>query len=306
MFRGLVVAQVALGVALAVPAALLGRSLAAVRGRDPGFAIEDIVVTDTALPGPAPGANPPMSRVTRFGGDVQAALAALPGVRGVALAYDLPLESNWSEVIEIPTAVRGSGDAEQQVQLRIVSPSYFETLDVALRDGRPFTDADTADRPGLALVNQAMADRIGPQVLGVSLSSGGPRFTWGSQVPATFTIVGIVENERFRGLETGTQPALYLSTAQFPQPAVSLLVRAQPGADGGGRGAPSGRGGVGRDATAARGPAGPTTRTAPHDHARRRGTGDRDRGVGRAGSLRTAVAVGGHTPARIGRTARAG
>src|SRR6185503_4319066 len=42
-----------------------------------------------------------------------------------------------------------------------------------------------------------------------------------------FEIVGIVRNERFRGLEQPTQPAYYLSTRQFPQTSFSLLVRTQ-------------------------------------------------------------------------------
>jgi ABC-type antimicrobial peptide transport system permease subunit len=37
--------------------------------------------------------------------------------------------------------------------------------------------------------------------------------------------VGIVGNERFRGLEAEAQPAVYVSTRQFPQQSFSLLVR---------------------------------------------------------------------------------
>jgi predicted lysophospholipase L1 biosynthesis ABC-type transport system permease subunit len=43
--------------------------------------------------------------------------------------------------------------------------------------------------------------------------------------PDEFEIVGVVANERFRGLEQPAQPAFYLSTRQFPQTTLSLLVR---------------------------------------------------------------------------------
>lgn len=226
-YRGLVVLQVALGVAAAVPAVLLGRSLTTVLARDAGFTIDDVVVADVSLPGPRPGTNPPMARVTGFQTAVLAALSARADVRGAAFAYDHPLEANWSDVLTIPS--QGSATDEQQVQLRIVSPGYFRALEVGVRDGRTFGDGDTADRPGLAVINQAFADRLGRQALGLRLSPGGPRFTWGTAVPEAFTVVGIVENERFRGIEADAAPAVYLSTAQFPMPEVSVLVRSAPG-----------------------------------------------------------------------------
>ena len=48
---------------------------------------------------------------------------------------------------------------------------------------------------------------------------------WGEVVPADFTIIGVVENERFRGLEQLAEPAVYLSTRQFPQQGFSVLAR---------------------------------------------------------------------------------
>jgi putative ABC transport system permease protein len=50
--------------------------------------------------------------------------------------------------------------------------------------------------------------------------------TWGAGASGDFEILGIVENERFRGLERSSEPAVYLSTRQFPQTGVVLLLRA--------------------------------------------------------------------------------
>ena len=53
----------------------------------------------------------PLGRTARFERDVTDTISAAPGVAGVALAYDHPLESNWTQVIamqgEVP-ADRGS------------------------------------------------------------------------------------------------------------------------------------------------------------------------------------------------------
>jgi predicted lysophospholipase L1 biosynthesis ABC-type transport system permease subunit len=106
-----------------------------------------------------------------------------------------------------------------------VSPGYFETLEIELLDGRTLTERDTADATGVAVVNEAFARDTGGNVLGRRLRSGTPRFLYGSSVPDEFTIVGIVGNERFRGLEQPVQPAYYLSTRQFPQTGVVLLAR---------------------------------------------------------------------------------
>jgi hypothetical protein len=62
-------------------------------------------------------------------------------------------------------------------------------------------------------------------VLGRRLRSETPRYTYGAVAPNEFEIVGIVNNERVRGLERTVQPAFYLSTRQFPQTSFSVLVR---------------------------------------------------------------------------------
>ena len=81
VYRGLVAAQVAIGVALAVPAALLAQSLVSLRARDAGFVVDDVMVADVAVPGERASVH---QRVSAFEREVSAALAALHGTRGVA------------------------------------------------------------------------------------------------------------------------------------------------------------------------------------------------------------------------------
>lgn len=219
VYRGLVIGQVAMTVALVTAAALLARSLSTVRHRSTGFAVENVLVADVGLP---EASNP--ASISASERNLLAAVGARPGVRAVAAAYDHPLEANWSESL----LVLGDTTAEQhrqEVELRIVSPEYFDALGVELLDGRLFTPRDTLDRPGTAVVNEALARAIGGRVLGRRLRSAPPRATYGAAAPEEFEVVGIVGNERFRGLEHSSQPAYYLSTLQFPQTRFSLLVR---------------------------------------------------------------------------------
>jgi predicted permease len=221
VYRVLVIAEIAVTVALVAAAGLLGQSLRTVQRRDPGFSLDRIFVADIGLPGMA--RNTPQS-VAQSEDALIAAIAHRPDVEAVTASYDHPLEANWSET---PTLV-GDGttpDQQRQFELRIVRPGYFDALDITLLDGRAFTERDTAGAPGVAMVNAAFARVMDGNVLGRRLRTGTPQFAFGNSVPNEFEIVGIVDNERFRGLEQPVQPAFYLSTRQFPQTGFSLIVR---------------------------------------------------------------------------------
>lgn len=220
VYRALVVAQVAITVALASAAGLLVRSLDAIRLQDPGFSSERVLVADIGLPSIAPGGP---GRITLAERSLLDAVAAVPRVRAVATAYDHPLEANWSES---PTVVGDAGREErrQQVELRIVSPGYFEALGVDILEGRAFADREGMDVPGVAVVNEAYAREIGGRVIGRRIRTGTPRFNFDS-APEEFEVVGIAGNERVRGLEEAARPAFYLSTRQFPQTSFAILVR---------------------------------------------------------------------------------
>jgi predicted permease len=218
----LVAAQVAITVALAVGAALLAQSFSSVQRQEPGFIVDGVLTADLTLSPQYREARPMAAAARR----IHDAVAASPRVAAVALAYDLPLEANWSGGLALEGDVdRAPGEAPLIPELRIVSPEYFDALGVEVLDGRAFTTRDDVDAPGVAMVNEAFARAIGGRVLGRRIHADAPRFTFGDGVPADFTIVGLAENERFRGLEQPALPAVYLSTEQFPQQGFSLLVR---------------------------------------------------------------------------------
>jgi len=223
VYRALVVTQLAITVALVAAAGLLAQSLQVVLRQDPGFALDRVLVADIGLPAsPSPAA----ATIALAERQILESVASRPNVRAVAAAYDHPLEANWSESLTI-LGEATADDQRREVELRIVSPGYFEALDVDVLDGRTLTERDVLDAPGVAVVNESLAREIGGRVLGRRLRSGPPRFLYGTAAAAEFEIVGIVRNERFRGLEQPTQPAYYLSTRQFPQTSFSLLVRTQ-------------------------------------------------------------------------------
>lgn len=221
VYRVLVISQVAITVALVSTAALLVQSLQTVERREPGFAVDRVLVADVGLPFTATASA---DAITRLEQRVLAAIAARPGVRAVAVAYDHPLEANWSESPTLAGDTTAE-DQRQQLELRIVSPGYFEALDVDVLDGRSFTERDTFDSRGVAVVNEAFVLAGRGRVVGRRLLTGTPRGFFGERAANDFEIIGVVENERVRGLEQPALPAFYLSTRQFPQTGVVLLAR---------------------------------------------------------------------------------
>ncbi len=220
VYRFLVISQVAITVALVASAGLLAQSLRSVSRQDTGFAVDDVLVADIGLPSTTPLSARSIGSIEER---LLTAISARPGVRAVAAAYDHPLEANWSEA-PVVTGDTTADDRRTQVQLRIVSPGYFEALDVQLLDGRTLNERDAFDGPGAAVVNETFARALGGRVLGRRIRSGSARFLYGD-APAEFQIVGVVTDERVRGLEQPAEPAYYLSTRQFPQTSLSILVR---------------------------------------------------------------------------------
>ena len=223
VYRTLVVVQVSLATALVVAASLLAQSLGAVTRQDPGFFLDRVLVANVSFSGPAYETPAGVVLAERRLSD---ALAEMPGAAGAAVAYDHPLEANWTDSFALVGSSPAAGDINGSAQLRIVSPSYFETMGVEVIDGRGFTERDGLESSGALIVNEAFVRSagVGP-LLDRRLRSATPRFSWGNAAPTDFTIVGVVENERFRGLEEPSQPAIYMSTRQFPQRGFAVLVR---------------------------------------------------------------------------------
>ena len=225
VYRGLVVAQVAATVALVVVAALLAQSLRAVRGREPGLRIDGVFVANLGLPSTQPV---DVGRVAALEEAVLASVLQAQGIQAAALAYDHPFEANWSEAPALVGDVTRAED-RRDAELRIVSPGYFAALGVDVIDGRALVAADRLGAPGAAVINEAFARDLGGRVLGRRIRTDTPRALAGSAAPTEFEIVGVVRNERFRGLEQPSQPAFYLSTRQFPQTDLSILARTSSG-----------------------------------------------------------------------------
>jgi predicted permease len=226
-FRTLVGAQVAGAVGLLVITGVLLDAFVRIDARDRGFDERSVQVLDVSLWGERYADPHALVDVERR---LEERLQQTAWIAGVAQVYDHPYEANWTDGLMVHGDVAGATEDTRRVaELRIVSPTYVRTLRLRLTDGRDFNPGLGLGDRGEVLVNESFV-RSADAGIGRLVSLSAPRRSF-EEAPATFEIVGVVADEKFRGVEEPSAPAVYVSTRQFPQQGFSLLVRTQEGQD---------------------------------------------------------------------------
>ena len=198
---GLVVAQMALAVLLAAGAGLLIRSVANLRGIEPGLRSEGVAVVDATMPG-----RLNVDERRRAILSVLPALESVPGVQSVAAAQKLPLRGsgdNWA------LRIVGRPPVNATTAFRMVTPGYFATLGIPITRGRDFLASDREGTERVVIINEALAAKFfpGEDPLGKVLQTfddTGER------------IVGIVGNTAEANLTDAPVPARYMLFQQIP------------------------------------------------------------------------------------------
>ena len=200
----LVVAEIAASVVLLVSAGLLVRALWTVQSRDPGFRADGVLTMRTALPLPQ---YEKVATREAFYTRVLSEITALPGVSSAAYVSFAPMTMRggiWPVSIDgRPTITRTDN---QVAFLRYVTPGYFKTLTIPLKSGRDIEEADTRDRPFVAVVSESFVKRYWPNE-----DPLGRHFTFALN---DRVVVGVVGDVRLRGMERPSEPQVYLSYKQ--------------------------------------------------------------------------------------------
>jgi predicted permease len=154
----LVVTQVAVSLVLLISAGLLLRSLQRAQSTDRGFDPEQVLAL--SLDTTAQGYDSP--RTVELYRQLTERLAALPGVKSVGLASAIPFAGTQFTGIEIEDQGTKLAGRSFQVNVNVVSPSYFQTLGIPLLRGRQFSGQEVTGSQSAAVVSKAMADRFWP------------------------------------------------------------------------------------------------------------------------------------------------
>jgi predicted permease len=152
---------------------------------------------------------------------LQAEIAALPGVSSVALGDCPPLSGGCNGTIMTFADRPPSATGNAMIGVHWVSPSWFGTMRVPLERGRLFTDQDRIDGPKVVLINQEAArqyfpgeDPVGKRV---AVYQGG--FHTGAE------IVGIVGDVRYGTVDSTARPDAYISYGQARISRMMIFVR---------------------------------------------------------------------------------
>jgi putative ABC transport system permease protein len=219
----LIVSQIAFSFMLLIGAGLMLRSFVNLQKVDPGFVPQHVLAMRTTLSFTKYAKNDQLNDVIK---KVLQRVKAEPGVMSAAISSGYPLEpevisagpSAFSGPFRIEGRDLGPGETPPVGGQFTVSPEYFSTLGIPLKEGRNFADTDDEKHELVAIVNEAMKqqywaheDPIGKRVTG----DNGEHWA---------RIIGVVGDVREFGLNRSASPEFYVPQAQGPGPA-TLVVR---------------------------------------------------------------------------------
>jgi predicted permease len=214
--RGLlVVSELTVSLILLIGAGLLIRSFVRLQSVPPGFTTDHVLTMEVAASGPKYNDDKPQISFFR---EVESRVAHLPGVIAEGAISGLPLtgEVGWGGIhVEgyVPPPAQ-----ELQVDMRMTSTGYFQTMKIPLRKGRFFTEDDTTDKPQVAIIDEKFAQRFWPDGNPI-----GKHLWFNPKKP--MTIVGVVGVVKQYSLETDGKIAAYFPFEQHPGERMFLTVR---------------------------------------------------------------------------------
>lgn len=197
--KGLLVAQVAMSLMLLIGAGLFLRTLYNLRSVDVGFNPNNLLMFRI---NPQANRYQP-DRIPQLYTRTQAAVAALPGVRSVALTRQALLAGGTST-----TSMHIQGEpGENGVHVMSVSPEFFATLEIPVLLGRGFTEHDVATPQAFAMINDAAAKKFfaGVNPIGQRIGSNAEE----AAGKESTEIVGVIKDTKYSSLREPAPTTLY-------------------------------------------------------------------------------------------------
>lgn len=206
--RALVTLQIAFSVLLLVGAGLMIRTFVAIQRLDPGYTWDRTLSFRL---------SPPLqlNDVNTFHAQLQASLAAMPGVAGVGAVSHLPFDNipNWGN----PYFTTPGQDPSTApfADFRAISPGYFETIGAHVLEGRLFTEADRTGSPPVVIVDDLLAKKSWPGESAVGKRISVDPFVSGVAANRVWaTVVGVVRHMRIRSLVEDLTDQVYMPIRQ--------------------------------------------------------------------------------------------
>lgn len=230
MRDALMVSQVALALMLSIGAGLMIRSLGALHQIDRGLNTAS-VLTMQIWPPEKKYAQP--HELANLHRRILEKLETLPEAASSSAINYLPLSEigiGWTFTIEGRPAP--SAEDRPNALYYIVAPRYLETMQIPLLKGRHLSQADSAEAPAVAVIDEKLArrywpgeDPIGKRLRFDPLDAESP---WHANLTSGWiAVVGVAGTVRGDGLWEDGAPVLYLPYQQNPSRMMHLVIRAE-------------------------------------------------------------------------------
>jgi len=227
--RLLVIAEVALALVLLVGSGLMVRSFIKLRQVDLGFTAHNVLTMRVPLPEakypfPLTATDQREPAGMAFYEQLLTRVRALPGVQAATAATILPLGAGdgWGKFLSIEGRTETSIDKVPLVRFALISPDYFRTFGIAVRQGRSFAADDKGNSQFVAIINETLAQRFFPNEnpIGKTIWMGPPENLRPpeDQTPDNRanrrTIVGVVSDVKGGSLNRPTSAQVYAPLTQ--------------------------------------------------------------------------------------------
>lgn len=222
----LVVSEVAFSLVVLVAAALLMRSFVSLARVELGFESEGVTTFKLSLIDSAyPYSYPP--KIADFYRRLQGRLGSIPGMGSVGAGTELPLDTGES-LRSAPYSYERNREPIEwgsvAARYATVTPGWFETLKIPLREGRPFEWTDDLAHPDIVVVDDLLArsawpgeSALGKRIQAVFFRNGDFQPTWAE-------VVGVVGHVRYHPALEG-EGQIYVPHQQSPQRTMALVAR---------------------------------------------------------------------------------
>lgn len=236
VYQGLVIGEVALACALLAGSTLLIRTVQSMMSVPLGVDGSEVVTTSVQI-GAENSSQAAWETVGTLHAQILDRLREQPGIVTAGSTNRLPLDHGWRGPL-VRSDDPAPQDESSQAQHISISEGYFDAMGVTLRDGRLFTERDTANAEPVVILNETAAKRyfgtepaVGRQMRSWSSQIGplGRNLTWqvtpeGHRIQPLLRVVGVVADIQNVALGMTSEPAAYFPARQFPFSAMTLAI----------------------------------------------------------------------------------
>lgn len=215
----MVTTQISISVILLAAAVLLGKGWEETQNINLGLSRQGFFFFRLSLPTVR---YPEVRHRAEFFRQAVERVAALPGVAAAAASNDPPPgPHDLLDKISLQDHPATQPEEEIRAGVHFISRRYFQTLAVAVLEGREFTERDTAEAPRVMVINNKLARRFWPHS-----SPLGRRIQLSAITPNVwYQVIGVVADVRHGGPPADFAFETYVPLAQHSPGYITVTVR---------------------------------------------------------------------------------